>query len=101
MFTGDDILSPVSGSFFKVDVNITRLEIIDDDVTQVFTFPYLISGYHNVVEEAGAITRARNSQVLINQTLTVDTTFRFEGNLVIDLSFYCSARIDRKYEYNT
>ncbi|RMG25855.1 MAG: hypothetical protein D6732_21965 [Methanobacteriota archaeon] len=69
-------------SAFGVDVPVVAP--FTHDVTQVFTFPYLISGYHNVVEEAGAITRARNSQVLINQTLTVDTTFRFEGNLVID-----------------
>ncbi|OLS19624.1 MAG: hypothetical protein HeimC2_40640 [Candidatus Heimdallarchaeota archaeon LC_2] len=55
-------------SFFGIDVPLVAP--FAHDVNQVFTTPYLISAYKNVVEDAGAITRAKDSY--FNATLSAN-----------------------------
>jgi len=53
------------------------------DVKQVFNAPYIISGYSNVVEAAGEMTKARNSRFSFYQEITVGMDYSFPGQLSI------------------
>ncbi len=69
-------------SYFGIDIPVVAPFTID--VLQVFNAPYIISGYHNVVEKAGALTLAKNSGLNITQSMGFNIGFRFVGDIVIE-----------------
>ena len=68
-------------TYFGIDVPIVAP--FSFDVTQVFTAPYAINAYANVIDNTAAITRAKNSRLDINITGYIGVGFEVPSTLQI------------------
>ncbi|MCE7735728.1 MAG: hypothetical protein GPJ54_12670 [Candidatus Heimdallarchaeota archaeon] len=68
-------------SFFGLDVPIVAP--FAHDVNQVFAKPYIISAYKNVVEDAGALTVAKDSYLNTTSSLTVGIGFNIPATVEV------------------
>ena len=68
-------------STFGIDV--PKVAPFSHDVTQLFNAPYIISTYSSIAQSAGALSRAKNENIIIQQKLRLGVNFNYPAELSI------------------
>jgi len=88
-------------SYFGIDV--PEVGPFTFDVTQVFSVPFVLTGYKTVSQDTTAIERAKNSFLNVSQSLEIFINYNFPSTLDVTYENYVSpgTKSIAKFEYIT